>query len=394
MRLLHVADPHIGLSRFSKPGTTSRIDDFIATLHRFAEVAIAEKVDAVAIPGDVFNTRRPAPRELVGFTEPLSMLQGADILSLFSSGNHDGPDTVGNPDTNALAWMHTLRLPKVRMVTEPTSAFIQTPSGATFNLVAVPYPHKRSFDHLLPELTPDERTEAISRKLEEGIEAMVDKALTDAPTIPLVFMGHLSTIGASIGTEVSMRFGWDVTVRSGILDKVDYGALGHIHRQQQVGENSWYAGSPDFIDFGEEGQRKGFLLVDVQRGKAPKVEVIDSRPRVMRTLEIRRTNEQWVISPDDKVDEQIIRLRIYPSEDETLSPSEVASIVAGLRAQGATFVKTEVILPEKEEQPRGSIDHQVDAAEALRRWLIAGGHELEPALSAGIEIINSTGVDS
>lgn len=394
MRLLHTADLHIGLSRYSTPGTTSRIDDFIATFRRFAEVAIAEKVDAVLIPGDVTNTRRPAPRELVGFAEPVSELTLANILTLVSSGNHDGPDQPGNPDTNALAWVHPLRLPNVKMITEPFTGLITTPSGAAFNLVAVPYPHKRAFDHLLPDLSPDERTEAISKKLEDGIDAMVDKARADHPEHPLIFMGHLSTVGAALGTEVSMRFGWDVTVRTGILDRVDYGALGHIHRQQQVGEHSWYAGSPDYIDFGEEGQTKGFLLVEVEQRKSPKVEVIDSHARRLRTIEMHRTNDGWKARPDDDVRGQVIRLRIVVAPDDEVAPSEVAAISAGFRAKGATFVKTEVLLPEKEEQQRQALTHQVDPIEALRTWLISGGHEVEPALSAGVELINSTGVES
>jgi exonuclease SbcD len=394
VRILHTADAHLGLGRHSTPGTSSRIEDFAATIRRFAETAIELKVDAALIPGDVFHTRRPTPRDLTAFTEPLALLSEAGVLALFSSGNHDGPDQVGNPSTNALAWMHPLRIPNVRMVTEATSGIVRTPSGAVFSLVAIPYPHKRTFDALMPDLSPDERTEAISRQLEDGVEAMIETSIEARPDLPLIFMGHVSTVGAAIGTEVSMRFGWDVTLRSGILDKADYGALGHIHRQQQVGQHSYYSGSPEYMDFGEEGQPKGFILAEIQRGKPPKTEVIDSKPRPMRTIDIHRKKEEWRTSSDGDVSGHILRLRVHPDENEPLPPSEVVKMVREYRSRGATYVKSEVILPERQRSVRVEVDPQVEAAEALRRWLSANGYDAEPYLSAGIEIINSIGVEA
>lgn len=396
MRILHTADLHLGLVRHSAPGTTSRSDDFAATLMRFADVACDQKVDVAIIAGDVFHTRRPVPRDILALMKALNRLRERQITVLIAPGNHDGPDAVGDPRTHALGWMRELPPKGVHVFTEPFAHFLHY--GTTgFGVVAVPYPHRRSFDALLPDLTPEERIEEISRRLESAIEVMYDKvSAMGAGHEPTIFVGHLSTLGAALGTEVTMRFGWDVAIRAAILDRFDYGALGHIHRQQQVGETSYYPGSPEYMDFGEEGQPKGFLLAEVERGQPPKVEVIDSAPRPMMTIDVHRQGDQWVSPQFDAVKGAIVRVRVYPGEDPLTAKSDsfaadVAKLVRDYRNHGATHVQSEVIIPERERAVRMAVDTHVEAGEALRMWLVANGHDVEPALGAGIELINAIG---
>lgn len=394
MRILHTADVHLGLVRHSAPGTTSRLDDFAATLMRFADTAVERKVDVAIIAGDTFHSRRPTPRDLVALMAGLNVLRDAKITTLISSGNHDGPDAVGDSRTNALAWMPKLNIAGVHAFTEPFAHYLHYGSKA-FGVVAIPYPHRRSFDALLPDATPEERIEEISRRLESAIEVMYDKVNDMGNgTEPIIFVGHLSTLGSKLGTEVTMRFGWDVAVRAAILDRFDYAALGHIHRQQEVGRTAWYAGSPEFMDFGEEGQPKGFILAEVERGELPKVEIIDSKPRPMLTLDLRRSKtdpEAWVTSGAGSPDGAIVRLRIHGDSEVPVLATEVSKLVKQFRGQGAKHVQSEVILPEREHVVRMAVDAHVAAAEALRMWLVANHHEIEPALGAGMEIIQSIG---
>jgi DNA repair exonuclease SbcCD nuclease subunit len=50
-----------------------------------------------------------------------------------------------------------------------------------------------------------------------------------------------------------------------LSDQFDYIALGHYHRQSQVTDNAWYSGSPEYMAYGEIGDTKGGLLVDMDR---------------------------------------------------------------------------------------------------------------------------------
>ena len=51
----------------------------------------------------------------------------------------------------------------------------------------------------------------------------------------------------------------------------DYIALGHDHHQHKHSNNAWYAGSPERWRFDEVRYEKGFLIVDIEAGKTPKV---------------------------------------------------------------------------------------------------------------------------
>ena len=152
MLVLHTADPHLGLARHSAPGTTSRSDDFAATLMRFADVACDRKVDVAIIAGDVFHTRRPVPRDILALMKAINRLQDRGITTLIAPGNHDGMDAVGDPRTHALSWMSELPPRGVHVFTQPFAHYLHYGSDP-FGVVAIPYPHRRSFDALMPNAT-------------------------------------------------------------------------------------------------------------------------------------------------------------------------------------------------------------------------------------------------
>ncbi|MHA1769143.1 MAG: metallophosphoesterase family protein [Candidatus Thorarchaeota archaeon] len=69
----------------------------------------------------------------------------------------------------------------------------------------------------------------------------------------------------------------------------DYVALGHDHRQRKVSPKCWYAGSPERWRFDEAGLDKGFLVVDIELNKDPKVtqhKIEFARPVINETLAI------------------------------------------------------------------------------------------------------------
>lgn len=384
MRLLHGSDFHLGLTRYSRLGTTSRADDLCETLGRFVDVAVTEKVDVAILSGDTFHGRKPVPRDFDALTKALSQLSRAGITVVVSEGNHDGKDVVGDPRSAAIGFLSHVEPPGVHVITHPFAGLMQTLSGQVFNLVSTPYPHKNAFDAVMPDADLPDRIEAISRALEQSIITMMEQVDPKAPTI---FVGHLSTLGAALGSEVSMRFGWDVAVRSAIFDDIEYAALGHIHRQQQVGDRAWYAGSPDYIDFGEMNQTKGFLLVDIEKGVMPKVTVVDSNSRPMAEVEANWSVEDgWVLKGD--VPEGAI-VRVTAHVQGATQPSDMESLSRQIRDLPASYVKTEYVKVGGESaEAKPLISRTATGAEALKMWLQANGHDIEPALTLGAELLS------
>ncbi|NHI83781.1 MAG: hypothetical protein EAX81_05720 [Candidatus Thorarchaeota archaeon] len=69
----------------------------------------------------------------------------------------------------------------------------------------------------------------------------------------------------------------------------DYIALGHDHHQHKLSDHAWYAGSPERWRFDEQKHKKGFLLVEVEVGKKPKIQPFHlefSRPVYSDKIEV------------------------------------------------------------------------------------------------------------
>jgi exonuclease SbcD len=115
-------------------------------------------------------------------------------------------------------------------------------------------------------------TEELEGRLRERVVAALEaEAATLDPAMPAVLMGHLSLSGASYGSEQSIMLGQDLVLSRGDLQPAsfDYIALGHIHKHQQVGPSTppaVYSGSLERVDFGEEREDKGFVLIEITPG--------------------------------------------------------------------------------------------------------------------------------
>ena len=61
---------------------------------------------------------------------------------------------------------------------------------------------------------------------------------------------------------------------------------GHIHKAQTMGQHSRYVGSPDRIDFSEEDEDKGFVVVDIAGDGAVSVSTVPTSARRFRTVRV------------------------------------------------------------------------------------------------------------
>ncbi|MCX8025253.1 MAG: hypothetical protein N3A60_08630, partial [Thermanaerothrix sp.] len=123
----------------------------------------------------------------------------------------------------------------------------------------------------LEELSGGE-PERIYERLQEILTQLVEQFLAQAdPNLPLIITAHASVEGAVYGGERLIMLGNDFVLPRGLLvhPKVDYVALGHIHKHQDVNPGGYppmvYAGSIERVDFGEASDEKGFVMVEVER---------------------------------------------------------------------------------------------------------------------------------
>ncbi len=86
MRILHVADTHLGMRQY---GLEVRRRDFSNAFQQVIDAAIEENVDAVIHAGDLFDNRLPSMEDLRDVLRQLSQLRKSNIPFLGIVGNHE-----------------------------------------------------------------------------------------------------------------------------------------------------------------------------------------------------------------------------------------------------------------------------------------------------------------
>ncbi len=111
-------------------------------------------------------------------------------------------------------------------------------------------------------------------KIEEHLTWLVNNWLDKAdPALPVILTAHASVQGAKLGSERTIMLGADLILPGSLVrdPRLDYVALGHIHKAQNMNENSHppviYPGSIERVDFGEAGDDKFFVTADINRGE-------------------------------------------------------------------------------------------------------------------------------
>ncbi|MCB9452303.1 MAG: exonuclease SbcCD subunit D [Anaerolineaceae bacterium] len=274
IRVLHFADTHIGMENYGKTdpqtGLSSRVVDFLRRMDEMIDYAREHEVDLVIFAGDAFKTRSPNPtyqREFAHRVRDLSELAPTVLLV----GNHDLPPTVLK--ASSIEIYQTLSVPNVLVAADYEVHVIETRRGPVA-VGTAPYPIR---SRLLEERTAAGMTIAetdvlLQDRLTEIIESLAQTAETY--DMPRLLTGHFTVSGAVTGSERSIMLGRDVAVGLASLadPRWDYVALGHIHKHQNLTRRQKkvppvvYSGSMERIDFGEEGDPKGFCWVELEHG--------------------------------------------------------------------------------------------------------------------------------
>lgn len=298
IRALHFADTHIGMENYGRTdpasGVSSRVVDFLRRMDAICDYARQHEADLIIFAGDAFKTRAPNPtyqREFAHRVRDLAEL--APVILLV--GNHDLPPTTLK--ASSIEIYDTLRVPNVTVAADYEVRVIETRRGPVA-LATAPYP-------IRSRLLEDERTAGLTIAetdllLQDRLSAVLDQlaAQADAHQMPRLLTGHFTVSGAVVGSEHSIMLGRDVAVQlSALADpRWDYVALGHIHKHQNLTDGRLgappvvYSGSIERIDFGEEGDPKGFCWVELERGATrwQFVELPDVRPFVTLRADLRR----------------------------------------------------------------------------------------------------------
>ena len=391
MRIVHFADVHIGVENYGRPdpvtGLSTRLVDFLSTFDEVVDYAIDNDADLALFCGDAYKSRDPSQTHQREFVKRVSRLASAGIPVFLLVGNHDMPFTASR--ASSLEIFSTLDVRNVYTGDNLDTYLVPTRSGLV-QILALPWIRRSAY--LVREetqgMTPDQINETIQERLTKIIRTRIEEL---DPKIPAIFAGHVSVSEAVTSSEVSMMLGKDhIILRSNIaLPQLEYVALGHIHRHQHWGEEprTVYSGSLQRVDFGEENDKKGFCVIDLDPSLLQGKRVtgfdfvpVNARKFLTITVEVPRGDIDptgTVIGKiqEYEVKESIVRVLIkVPAELE----GHLRDADIRIALNGAHYIAA--ISREVAEQTRtrlGSENAQnLDPTEALRLYL--DSREIEP----------------
>lgn len=335
IRLLHFADVHIGMENYGsidpQTGTSSRVRDFLDRLDEVVDYGLEQDADVAIFAGDAFKHRDPDPTQQREFASRIKRLAD-EIPTLLLVGNHDMPAVAAK--ANSVDIFRALAVPNVIVGHKPGSQIVETRRGPLF-LAWMPYPMRNRL--LTKEEYQGKSIEELGGILRQTVTDIVRQLAEEASTMemPRVLTGHFSVAEAKLGSERTAMLGQDVAItRSALADDAwDYIALGHIHRHQVVNPKEQppivYSGSLERIDFGEEGETKGFCWAELRRDETNwKFVPVQARP--FQTLHVDARDSEDPTS-------EVLELR-----DQVIEGAVVRLIVKMQSAQEASFVEREI----------------------------------------------------
>ncbi len=278
MRALHTSDWHVG----KRIGRYDRAEEYRAVINEVANIADAEEVDIVLHSGDLFD--RPVP--------PIEAMDIAfsGLLRLTDSGRRPVVVIAGNHDSGGFfeALAPFLRNQNVHLVGEikrpddggvldiatpagraVVSCFPFLREGRAFHVWDAVEEHYKQYADRLRAIAEAYSTYAGELAGNDAVQFLVAHFLVGGAKVH----GH----GAPRG-ERALHMGEAYAATSeAIPPGPQYVALGHIHAPQPVpGAKvpAEYAGSLLELDFGEAGEKKRVVVVDVEPGSPASIRSI------------------------------------------------------------------------------------------------------------------------
>ena len=384
MLIIHTADIHIGVENYSRPDpktrTSSRLQDFLRSLDELVDYSIDKKADLVLICGDVYKSRNPTQTHQREFVKRISKLANQGIKVFLLAGNHDSPNVPGPATT--LDIFPTLDIENVQIANELNTQIVQTRNGS-IQIISLPWIRKGDFmsQAIYNQLPNEKFNSAIEEKLIDDLNREIDNL---DPSMPSILASHVSTDLAKTSSEKSMTLGKDYLLPTEFLanPKLDYIALGHIHRHQVLNDNPpvVYSGSLERIDFGEEKDSKGFCSIDIstdpdEKNRLNSYEFVEVNARRFKTISTKiKENDEY---PNEKilteiakhdVKDTIVQVIIEVSSARYKEISDVKIRASLSEAHFIAAVRKNVIAESKNRLGK-ELHESIPAIEALETYL-------------------------
>jgi exonuclease SbcD len=348
----------------------------VKTLSLCIDRAIADHVDLVLFGGDAFPNATPAPYVQEAFANQFRRLVDADIPTVLLVGNHDQHSQgLGGASLNIY---RTLGVPGFVVGDTLTTHRISTQKGDV-QIITLPWLTRSTL--MTRQETQGSSLAEVNQILTDRLEVVIEAEIRRLdPDLPTVLLAHLMADNATLGAERLLAVGKGFTLPLSLLTRpcFDYVALGHVHKHQNLNKSNdppvIYPGSIERVDFSEEKEDKGYVMIDLEKGKAD-WEFCPLPVRIFRTIEIDLSKQddpqKALLKGITKYDIQdnVVRL-IYKLRSEQLDLIDNSSLHQALSIAHTYTIQAELVSQlAKPRIPELTASSSIDPMSALQTYL-------------------------
>jgi exonuclease SbcD len=283
IKILHTADWHLG----KKLDHFSRIEEQRVVLSEICEIADKQDADIIVVAGDLFDTFNPPVEAVDLFYKTLKKLTNNGQRPVIAiAGNHDSPDRIDAPYPLAtecgIIFIGNLDVEVPTMIIENGFEIMKSDVGFfeiklpkytyPIRVIATPYANEM---RLKTYLGPDDKELQLNQLLMDSWKKLADTYCDNKGvnilTTHLYMLQRDGEILEEPEGEKPLRIGnADIVYTDCIPKQIQYTALGHLHRFQNIGGHPSpviYSSSPLSYSFSEAGQDKKVVLIEAEPNK-------------------------------------------------------------------------------------------------------------------------------
>lgn len=352
MKIVCTADLHLGVSSYGRidPSTNlnTRVLKALIQLDEMIDYTIKNNIKVVCIAGDVYKNSSVPSSIQTEFNKRIRKLLDRDTKVIIIDGNHD-VDKI-NTKKSPLAVYDDLKINNAIQTRFHEEVEI-TVDGETVKFVLLPTYHDATM-----------------------IEDIVNN--TQYNGNPIVYVLHTTIKGAALND-------WNIAeketyVDAEIFDKPGVAAvvMGHLHKHQTLYNKPlvFYTGSLQRVDFSEEHQPKGFVVLDVNQDSTVEYEFIELESQKFCTLNIDLLGEQnetdLIIDTLNvnkfRVKNAIVRIRVDLDKSNSFNEKRIYDHAYSLGAENVLDIQKRY---EKRQSVRNAdLTQHIDEVKAVELW--------------------------
>ncbi|GGD40967.1 nuclease SbcCD subunit D [Malaciobacter pacificus] len=295
----------------------SRVEEHSTFLNWLLEIIKEQNIEVLLVSGDIFDTGTPPNYALELYYNFLKELANIKTLknTIITAGNHDSISTLKAPK-------QLLEVLNVNVITtgdEDENIIIPIKQDESVKAIVCAVPFLR--DSVIRQANSGQTISEKEKVANSGIKAYYESAYKRAKelnqNIPIVAMGHLTTVGSRTSeSERDIYIGGTLDIGGDYLGGLfDYVALGHLHINQTVSSNHVrYSGSPIPLSFSESKNTQKVNIVDINDS----VEVQELEVPQMRKLIVIKGDSKTVQNELKNIEDKTSWIEVHLKDDNPM----------------------------------------------------------------------------